>query len=449
MASPGFATAGSIDVASPLGWELAQAASKVLPGGVNSGTRYIGAPYAFATGEGAYVVDLDGRRYLDYHAAFGAILLGHNSPIVNAALAAAIGGPDLMGLGVTKLEVEFANRIVEVIPSAESMIATMSGSEATAQAVRLARAATRRPLLLKFQGGFHGWHDAVARNVISTAEHAYHRDPLSAGILDPAIDATVIAEFNDLDSVRELFEKYPEQIAAIILEPIPHNVGALVPTQEFVEGLRALTLAQGAVLIFDEVITGFRHALGGYQQVCGVMPDLTTFGKGMANGVPIGGLTGRRDLMERFNHAGGDVLLAGTFNGNPLSCAAAIATIDYLRSNPDFYTRTHSLGERMRTGLTEIVADLDIDATAAGFGGVFVLYFTAGPISGYRELLKNDMAAYVTFHRRMTDRGFLMLPLALKRNHISGAHTTEDVDRTLSAAHDVLVGMRNDGLLTS
>jgi glutamate-1-semialdehyde 2,1-aminomutase len=367
---------------------------------------------------------------------------------VDDAVRRAVGGIDLVGWGVTEPEIELARLVVETIPSAEQMISAMSGSEAVAQAVRLARAVTDRPLILKFQGGFHGWQDAVARNVISTPERAYGRDPLSRGILDDAIDSTVIAEFNDLDSVRELYERYPERIAAVILEPIPHNVGALVPETEFLQGLRTITAEQGSLLIFDEVITGFRHALGGYQQICGIRPDLTTFGKAMGNGYPIAGLAGPRALMERFSSAGGDVLLAGTFNGNAVSSAAGIATITYLRDHPDFYERTHALGDRMRTGLGAIVSELGIPAVPAGFGGVFALYFTEGPIRGYRDLLRDHDEAYVAFHRRMTDRGFLMLPLALKRNHISAAHTEEDVDRTLEAAREVLRSVRDDGLLS-
>lgn len=437
----------SADECSPHGARLAQAAAQVIPGGVNSSTRYIGSPYAFTEAAGAHITDADGRKYVDYHAAFGAILLGHNASVVNEAVSKVVGSLDLIGLGVTELEIALAQRVVEAIPSAEMMIATMSGSEATAQAIRLARAVTNRPLLVKFQGGFHGGHDAVARNVISTPQRAYGRDPISAGILESALEATLIAEFNDLASVSELFDTNPEQIAAIILEPIPHNVGALLPTQEFIEGLRELTRQYGAILIFDEVITGFRHALGGYQQICGVMPDLTTFGKGMANGIPVGGLAGSRDLMEHFNGQTGDVLLAGTFNGNPIACAAAVATIDYLSSHPDFYERTYALGTRMRNGLTEIAKDLSISATVAGFGGVFALYFADGPIRGYRDLMRNDATSYVQFHRRMTDAGFFMLPMALKRNHISGAHTEQDIDRTLEAARDVLIGMRRDGLI--
>jgi glutamate-1-semialdehyde-2,1-aminomutase len=430
---------------SPRGLAIAEAAARVIPGGVNSSTRYIGEPYSFVDADGAYMTDADGRRYLDYHAAFGAILLGHNHPDVNNALRSAIGNLDLAGIGVAELEVALAERIVEVIPSAESMIATMSGSEATAQAIRLARAVTGRDLLIKFQGGFHGWHDAVARNVISTPERAYGRDPLSKGILAQAVDATLIAEFNDLNSVVELFDAHEDGIAAVILEPIPHNVGALLPTQEFVDGLRKLTQDRGSILIFDEVITGFRHALGGYQQLIGVTPDLTTFGKGMGNGFPIGGVAGRRDLMEHFNGQTGDVLMAGTFNGNPLGCTAALATISYLQTHPDFYERTHRLGERMREGLRGILAELDIEAAVAGFGGVFAVYFVNTPVLGYRELLGNNHEAYIGFHRGMTEKGFLMLPMSLKRNHISGSHTEEEVDRTLEAARDVLADLRAAG----
>ncbi len=231
--SPGIGTAASDHDprgSSTRGWALQQAAAEVIPGGVNSATRYVGHPYAFGGATAPTSPTLDGHRYLDYHAAFGAILLGHNSPRGQRRRSrAAVGTLDLFGLGVTELEVELATRVTEAIPSAEMMIATMSGSEATAQAVRLARAATGRPLLVKFQGGFHGWHDAVARNVISRPELAYGHDPLSAGILDTALESTLIAEFNDLDSVRALFEQFPERIAAVIIEPIPHNVGALVP----------------------------------------------------------------------------------------------------------------------------------------------------------------------------------------------------------------------------
>lgn len=424
------------------------AACAVIPGGVNSATRAVGAPWAFTRAEGARMWDADGREYLDYHSAFGAILLGHCDPRVDEPVRETIGRIDLTGYGASELEVEYATLVADSIASVDTSLATTTGTEATLQAVRLARAVTGRRYLVKFQGNFHGWHDSVARNVISPPERAYGLDPLSAGILPDAFAATLIAEYNDLGSVQELFAAYPEQIAGVIFEAIPHNVGALLPTQEFVDGLRELTRREGALLICDEVITGFRHGLGGYQAVLGLDPDVTTFGKGIANGYPVAGIGGRRELMERFSSAGGDVVVAGTFNGHAVGMAAAIATMTYLRDHGDtFYPHVHRLGDRMRDGLRQIADGLGIVATVGGYGSVFCLYFCEGPILGYRDLMRNDAAAYVAFHRRMTDRGILMLPLTLKRNHISAAHTDADVDRTLEVAEEVLRELAEEGVL--
>lgn len=433
-------------VGSPAGQALAARAERVIPGGVNSATRAIGRPYAFSRARGQYVWDADGRQYLDYHAAFGAVILGHNDAAVNAAAAAALADVDLMGIAVTDIEVRFAEKLVSIIPSADMVIACTSGSEATHHAVRLARGLTGRRRIIKVQGGFHGWHDSVARNVISPPERAYKLDPISSGILPEILDATLISEFNDLGSVEQLFRQYPGDIAAVILEPIPHNVGTMRPTPEYLRGLRDLTERESSLLIFDEVITGFRHALGGYQSIAGVLPDLTTFGKAVGNGFPVSGLAGTRDAMCGFNSAGGSVLLAGTFTGHPAGLAAALETISCLEAS-DFYARVFALGERMRTGLARIVGELGIAARVEGFGSVFVLYFLDGDVHGYRDLLRNNDRAYVEFHRRMTDRGFLMLPLALKRNHISGSHTADDVDRTLEVAAEVLAAMKAEGLL--
>lgn len=431
------------------GAELITEARALIPGGVNSATRDIGHPQGFRRAMGSRIVDFAGKEYIDYHAAFGAILLGHSDERVIAAVSAALGDLDLVGLGVTELEIEVARLTAELIPSVEKSITTMSGTEATMQAVRLSRAVTGRKYLVKFQGCFHGWHDAVARNVASPLERAYQRDPLSAGILDDALDSTLIAEFNDLASVEELFEHHPDQIAAVIVEPIPHNVGALLPDQEFLTGLRDLTSRHESLLIFDEVITGFRHAPGGFQEICGVTPDLTSYGKAMGNGFPVAGLGGRSDLMDHFSSAGGDVVLAGTFNGNPTSMAAAIATMTAV-SSPQVGLHSHiaALGDMMRSGLRDIVSRLGVTATVQGFGSVFVVYFTDDPVKGYRDLLRNDDHAYATFHRRMTDAGHMMFPMTLKRNHISGAHTAEDIALTLEAAGVVLTGMAKEGLLS-
>ena len=215
----------------------------------------------------------------------------------------------------------------------------------------------------------------------------------------------------------------------------------------FLQGLRDLTTREGAILIFDEVITGFRHAPGGYQELVGITPDLTTYGKSMGNGFSVAGMGGRADLMSRFSSAGGDVVLAGTFNGNPASMAAAIATMRAI-SDPEigFHEHVTRLGDRMRAGLTEITERHSIPAIVSGLGSVFVTYFMDGPVRGYRDLLRNNDTAYAMFHRRMTDEGFMMYPMTLKRNHISGAHTEEHIDRTLEAADRVLGGMAHEGV---
>jgi len=422
-------------------------ALRAIPGGVNSATRFIGPPYAWSHAAGAYIYDADGRRYIDYHAAFGATLLGHADERVTTAVTEAIREHDLIGLGVTELEIQCAELLNETIPSAEQTILTMSGSESTFQAVRLARGATGRDLIIKFQGCFHGWHDSVARNVISTVDSAYGMDPISSGILPPALEATLIAEFNDLSSVEHLFADHPDRIAAIILEPIPHNVGCILPDQEFLEGLRQMCTKHGSVLIFDEVITGFRHAPGGYQQLCGVTPDLTTFGKAMGNGHPVAGMSGSQSLMSQFSSAGGPVLLAGTFNGGAVSTAAAIATVTAV-NDPGFHSRLFAKGDRMRSGLAGIVEKLGITAHVTGFGSVFILYFCDGPVRGYRDLLDHNDLAYAEFHRRMTGRGFAMLPMSLKRNHISDAHTDEHIDLTIEAAEIVIGELVMEGIAT-
>ena len=425
---------------------LAEAAARIIPGGVNSATRSIGAPWAFASAHGATLTDLDGTRYTDYHAAFGAILLGHGDERVNSAITAAIKDMDLVGLGTTELEVRAAELVIDAIPSAEMVISTMSGSEAVFQAIRLARGTTGRRYVVKFQGCFHGSYDAIARNVISSPDLAWGRDPNSSGILDDAIDHTLIAEFNDLASVEELFAAHPGDIAAVILEPVPHNVGALLPELAFLQGLRDLTAKHATVLIFDEVITGFRHALGGYQAICGVTPDLTTFGKSMGNGYPVAGLAGSADIMRNFTPAGGSVMLAGTFNGNAVSMAAAIATMTVLKDpEVDFYGHVYRLGDRMRHGLRQITAAHGIPAVITGVGSVFIAYFLDGEVRGYRDLLRNDDHAYATFHRRMIGKGSLMYPMSLKRNHISLAHTEADIDRTLEQADEVLGAMASEG----
>ncbi len=255
--------------------DLAARAAAVIPGGVNSGQRRVPGleELVIAATSGATFTDGDGNTYTDYHAAFGPPLLGHGDPDVDAAVAATARSVGLMGVGVTEVEVELAERICELVPSAERVLLTETGSEATFHALRVARAATGRRHVIKFQGCYHGWHDSVAMNVISLPENVGRKDPLSKGVLPEVIDATIVCRFNDADDVERALAEH--DVAAIILEPIPHNIGAVLPQPGFLERLRELASKHGTVLVFDEVITGFRHALGGYQSIAGVTPGAT------------------------------------------------------------------------------------------------------------------------------------------------------------------------------
>jgi len=421
-------------------------ATAVTPGGVNSGTRGLADPKVWARAEGAYLYDADGTRYLDYHAAFGPIILGHNHPAVNAAVAQAMTQVDLTGVGTTELEILLAEKVVEHVPSAEKALIFGSGTEATYLAQRLARAVTGRVKLVKFQGCFHGWHDYLLMNINSAPDKIGQQDPASAGMLPEAIENTIVLPFNDREALETELKSQGDDIAAVILEPIPHNIGCVMPRPDFVQTLRSLCDQHGIILIFDEVITGFRHGLGGYQEKLGILPDLTTMAKAIANGYPCAVLAGRNDLMMRFSSAGGDVFVGGTYNGHPVATAAALATIAELEDGT-VHERIFRLGDKVRRGMQEIADRLDIDMTVAGYGSVFVPYFMSGTITRYADLLRNNTEADTMFRSEMCKRGILMLPLAMKRNHISGAHRDADIDRTLNVAEDVLKEMsRNHGL---
>ncbi len=361
---------------------------------------------------------------------------------MNAAVAKALTGPDMVGVGITEQEIALAEKVAQHVPSAEMALAFSSGSEATYMAVRLARGVTGREKLIKFQGTFHGWHDYLLMNIASPADKIGKKDPGSAGQLADAIDNTIIVPFNDLAATEQAILDHPGQIAAIFMEAIPHNIGCVLPRQDFVEGLRRLCDQHGIVLVFDEVITGFRHGLGGYQSVLGVKPDISTFAKAIANGYPCAIIAGKRELMLQFSTApGGKVFVGGTYNGHPVGSAAALATIAALEDG-SIYERTFRLGDRMRSGLAEIAGRLGIEMVSAGFGSVFTPYFMSGKVERYEDLLANDTARDVGFRQGMCERGIFMLPMPIKRNHISAAHTDADIDRTLETAEIVMKTLR-------
>ncbi|MFI6588642.1 aspartate aminotransferase family protein [Embleya sp. NPDC050493] len=423
-------------------------ALRVIPGGVNSGQRRIpGLTELIVTDtSGATFTDAEGRVFTDYHSAFGPPLLGHNDPDVRRAVSEAASRLDLTGVAVTEGEVTLAETLVELVPSVEKVLLTSTGSEATFHALRVARAVTGRRLIVKFQGCYHGWHDSVSLNVISSPEAVGAHDPISTGILPEVLEATLVLPFNDPAAVRAAFAEHGKDIAAVILEPIPHNVGCLLPDPEFLGTLREQCTAHGSVLVFDEVITGFRHDLGGYQKIAGITPDLTTFGKAIANGAPVGALGGRADLMDQFSTLpGAPAFFAGTYNGHPWVVAAALETLRKLREEP-VHEHVFRLGDRVRTGLTEMYTRLGIPAVVTGYGSVFVTYFMSGGVPrSYDDLLANDAGLFIGYRRRLLEHGVFELPLNLKRSHISYAHTDADVDHLIAATELAVRDAIKDG----
>jgi glutamate-1-semialdehyde 2,1-aminomutase len=404
---------------------LLAAACEVIPGGVNSGRRNAASKLCVRKASGAYFEDIDGRRYTDYHAAYGPIVLGHSYPAVIERVVETIRETVLFGLGVTEAELELARKIVHHVPSVEQVLICNSGSEATYHALRAARAATGRQKTLRFAALYHGYHDAVLA---------------SAGGLAAAQAETVVCRYNDLDSVEEAIRRYPEQIAALIVEPVVHNApgGSILPQPGFLAGLRTICDREGIVLIFDEVITGFRHGLGGYQAICGVNPDLTTLGKAIANGFSLAAVGGKRSVMERFNtHPGGEVFYGGTYNGNAPVVAAALATIEVMEREP-VHEHIFALGDRMRAGLARIAEEAGVPAHAGGFGSLFVLSFLDGEIRNHEDVARNDTEIFLAYRRQLVRRGSFEVPENVGRSHIGYSHTEQDIDRSLAIAREAL-----------
>jgi glutamate-1-semialdehyde 2,1-aminomutase len=430
---------------------LAARAQAIIPGGVSSSLRFLDPPLVFTRARGGRMWDADGREYVDFHAGFGPIILGHADDRVRERAMETAAELDVVGAGSSELEIQLAEKIREHVPSAERVLYSNSGSEATFHAIRVSRAATGRQFVVKFQGCYHGWHDYIGANVISHPDRVGTIDPISAGILPQALEWLIVLPFNDVDALESLMRERGHEIAAVILEPVIHTIGCVIPSAEFMAALRRTTADSGTVLIFDEVVTGFRHDLGGYQAICGVRPDLTTFAKAIANGYPLAVLCGRADLMDLFNtRPDGTVMFGGTYNGHPMSLAAALATIEILEADDRaIHRRLFRLGQTIEMELRGIVDRLGLVAQPTSFGSVFVCYFTEGEVRSFDDALTSDADLYVAFHRGMTERGFLMLPLNLKRNHLMAAHTDEDVARMLQAAEDVLRELATYGVRRS
>jgi glutamate-1-semialdehyde 2,1-aminomutase len=411
------------------------AAQKVIPGGVNSPVRAFravgGTPPFIARGQGAYLFDVDGNRYIDYVGSWGPLILGHAHPAVveavcrAAELGTSFGAP-------TELEVELASRVVEAIPSIELVRFVNSGTEAVMSALRLARAFTGRSKIVKFDGGYHGHADLLLAQAGSGL--ATLGLPASAGVPPAVVADTLTAPYNDLAAVEALFDANPEQVAAVIVEPVAGNMGVVLPQPGFLAGLRDLTRQHGALLIFDEVITGFRVAYGGAQQLYAVTPDLTCLGKIIGGGLPVGAYGGRRDIMERVAPLG-PMYQAGTLSGNPLAMAAGLATLRELQK-PGVYDRLERLAAQLTDSLGQAAHQAGVPFYQTRVGPMFTGFFTQGPVTDYASAKRADTAAYARFFHAILGAGIYLAPSQFEAGFMSLAHTEDDVAATVTAARD-------------
>jgi len=423
---------------------LFERALRVEPGGVQGEGRGSGPYPLFMTkAQGSRIWDVDGHEFIDFHQSFGAVLLGHNDPRVRAAALRAMDEHGVSFSAANPLEVELAERLVEMIPCAERVVFSCTGTEATYHAVRLARAFTGRERILKFEGNYHGWHDYVAwSHHFALDDTGAVPTPVaaSAGIPAAIRDLILVREYNDADGVREALAAEGDTIAAVILEPVFHNGGAIFPEPGFLEAVREACTAAGTLLIFDEVITGFRHGPGGAQGRYGVTPDLATFGKAMGNGFPISALVGRADIMERLGPKG-DVLFAGTFAGHTLDVAAALECTRIVQQG-DIHDHLRRLGTRLTDGIGAAIEDAGVPVRVREMAGVWSVVFTDEPIRRYRDFARFAMDKNHPVQRGyrnwLLDRGIYVHPHYMIRGFLTGAHTDEDVDRLVDATASFL-----------
>lgn len=413
--------------------ELFEEAVRVIPGGVNSPVRAFravgGTPRFVVSGKGAWIEDVDGRRYVDHVLSWGALLFGHaraeviDSAIEAARLGTSFGAP-------TEGEIRLAERIVAMVPSIEEVRLVSSGTEACMSAVRLARGATGRPLVVKFEGCYHGHSDGLLAEAGSGV--ATFGLPGTRGVTPGAAADTLVVPYNELAAVEAAFARRGEEIAAVIVEPVAANMGVVPPDPGFLEGLRRLTVESGAVLIFDEVITGFRVGRGGAQEAFGISPDLTCLGKVMGGGFPCAAFGGRRDLMDLLAPEG-PVYQAGTLSGNPVAVAAGLATLELIdRSDP--YPGILSTAEKLADGLGDVFEAAGIPVQVPRSGSLFSVFFTDAPVRDHGGAKAADHGRYARFFHRMLEAGVYLPPSGYEAWFVSAAHGQEEVSRALRAA---------------
>lgn len=417
-----------------------EAAGKLIPGGVNSPARAFGAvggsPLIIDRGEGAYLYDIDGNQLIDYVGSWGPHILGHQHPDVVSAVEATLKKGTSFG-APTAIETELAQLVVDAVPSVEKVRMVNSGTEATMSAVRLARGFTGRDRIIKFAGCYHGHVDSLLVQAGSGA--LTHGVPSSPGVPAGCTSDTIVLEYNDPESLASTLEQQGDQVAAIILEPVVGNMGCVPPQPGFLEACRELCTKHGVVLIFDEVMTGFRVAYGGAQERYGVTPDLSTLGKIIGGGMPVGAYGGRADIMDTISPVG-PVYQAGTLSGNPLAMACGIATLTILRdANP--YPALEAETTRLCEGLTAAASAAGLDHSINQVGSMFTLFFNPDPVVSMVESGRNNTDRFAAYFQGMLDRGVYLPCSQFEANFLSAAHSAEDVDRTIAAAQEVLASL--------
>jgi len=408
--------------------ELYKKANKLLPGGVSSPVRAI-KPYPFYTrsANGSKITDIDGNEYIDCCLAYGPNILGHANPTVKEAIIDQLDKGWLYGTP-TDLEVDLASRIADIYPSIDMLRFVSTGTEATMSAIRAARGFTGKDKFIKIEGGFHGAHDAVLVQAGSGASTLGKPDSL--GIPADFTKHTLQTPFNDIEALTAVIEKNDDEVAALIMEPVMGNIGPILPEKGYLEEVRKVTEENDIVLIFDEVITGFRLAMGGAQEYYGVTPDMTTLGKIIGGGLPIGVFGGKKEIIDMVAPSG-SVYQAGTFSGSPTSAAAGIAVLDVLEKE-EVHKKLNATGDVFRSRLTDIVTDIGLDYTVSGIASMFMVFFGDKPLN-YQDVLKCDKESYLKFFFKMLDTGVFIPPSQYETNFLSTAHTEDDLEKTLAA----------------
>jgi len=419
-------------------------AKRLMPGGVNSPARAFGGvggePIFFSRGEGAYLYDLDGNRYVDYVGSWGPLILGHSHPDVTRAVVVEAATSGTSFGAPTEAESELCQLIVEAVLSVEKVRLVNSGTEATMSAIRLARGFTRRDLIVKFAGNYHGHADSLL--VAAGSSAATLGVPNSPGVTAGTAKDTLVLQYNDVAGLEATFKEHGSQIAGVIVEPVVGNMGVVVPAADFLSSLRRLTERDGALLIFDEVMTGFRVAYGGAQSLFGIKPDLTTLGKIVGGGLPVGAYGGRADIMDHVLPAG-KVFQAGTLSGNPLATAAGIATLKILRDqNP--YPRLEELSARLATGLGDAATATGVPHTIARVGSMMTLFFSAEPVTDWPSASLCDTKRFAKYFWQMIERGVYLPCSQFEALFVSAAHSEAIVDATINAAREALLCCASD-----